>query len=638
MAVEQEEMTETESTENVETASLELQFVDLFSDPIEGLSYEIRYADGSLIGSGSSGGLGLTQNYENLRPDAEIVISVKRDDDGKFKIIGRDRLSIGHQEITMISPKIKLEAETQKSEGAEGTTHEVQPPVPPKVEELKKVDAPPSPPPSTSTTTYTVQAGDYPGKIATKFGMTSQQFLALNPQIKDVTKMQIGDKVNVSGTATTTAVPNTTVKPMTSTAPKVKPTITVGRDADGLPMALYVKNAKDWLGRVIAIPYNWLTSQNAQAGAKSTQGHPSVNPASQVPAVKSKEQPSDAVLEHLQALIAFAEEQVKYDYSGNGTQAILKKHFAVHSSYKIGSTTFPSGSNDWPAKKPGDSKKICQIYVNIALAMAGYWNGENKTARAKESGKDWLAAGFTNVIGELPTVEITMKNDDIVKQADIIYTCPGDVIVYEQYDDPTKAGHIDIRTYHGFMSDFVWAKARSGFPDQSIYKVTGIYRKYSDTMVIARLQAFLRIIRERETTGHPDPYHALHSDKAGVFLTFKNESKHPEGVAAGAYQILKGTFKTISEQVSFWPKNFSPAAQDRFAIYLMFARPYIPWKHPRRNGLGYVLQGNLEAALNEATLKDEWASLPGGSQSRGFTFDQMKHKFDQYTAEYFKKV
>lgn len=633
MTVEQERPSASTGT-NSTTASLLLQFVDLFHDPIEGLNYEIRYAYGSLIGTGTSGGLGTTAIYNNLQPDSEITIAAKRDEDGTPKIIGRTTLCTGHQEITMISPKIKLEAQTQPAAGAPGTTHEAQPPTPPSVDALKtKNTATPST--TAAPTTYTVQAGDYPGKIAAKFGMTTQQFMELNPQIKDVTKMQIGDIVKVSGKAAPTATPTATPKPMSSAATKTTPTITMGRDADGLPMALYIKDAKDWLGRVVAIPYNWSISQNAQTEAASTQGHPSVNPPSNAPTVKKAEQPSNAAMEHLQALMAFAEEQVKYKYDA-GTQAVLKKHYGTPGSYNIGSSTFPSGSNDWPTKQANTPTGRCQVYANIALAMTGYWNGKNKTSVAKESGKDWLAAGFTNVISELPTVDITMKNGNIVKQADIIYTCPGDVIVYEKYGT-TEPGHVDIRTYHGFMSDFVWGPARSGLPDQSVYKAIGVYRKYSDTMAIARLQAFLRIIRERETTDHPDPYHALHSDKASVFLTFKDESKHP-GETAGAYQIRKPTFDEIHEtRIKYWTKNFTPAAQDRLATFLMLVRPYTLWQHPRRNGLGYVLQGNLEAALNEATLNKEWVSLPGGSQSRGFTLDQMKQKFGQYASEYSKK-
>ncbi len=45
--------------------------------------------------------------------------------------------------------------------------------------------------------THTVKAGEYPGKIARKYGMTAQELLALNG-ITDPTKLQIGQVLNVS--------------------------------------------------------------------------------------------------------------------------------------------------------------------------------------------------------------------------------------------------------------------------------------------------------------------------------------------------------------------------------------------------------------------------------------------------------
>lgn len=640
MAAEQEGVIETTATTQAATASLALQFVDYVSNPIEGINYEIRYANGDRIGAGTSGGLGLTAIYDNLKADMNIVIAVKRDEDGKFKPIRTEHLTAGHQEFMLISPKIKLEAETQKVEGAPGTTDSVQPPVPATIDQLRPSDEAASAPPKPATaaaapaTTYIMQAGDYPGKIAAKYGMTTAQFMALNPQIKDVTKMQVGDVVSVFGTAAPVSASSSTVKPMRSAGVKTTPTITQGRDADGLPMALYVNDIRDWLGRHIAAIYNWRTFQDAQSGKKSTQAHPAINPLSKAPAVTGSAAPTTVALEHLLALIAFEEEHVKYNY-GTGTDAVLSKHLKVHDSYRIGSSTFPAGSNEWPAKGSTDSSGRCQVYVNVALAMAGYWNGKNATSAAKESGKDWLAAGFTNVVSELPSVDITMKKKAVLKQPDLVYTCPGDVIVYEEFGT-TNPGHVDIRTYHGFGSDYFW-KGRQGFPDQSIYKVIGVYRKYSDTLAIARLQAFLRIIRERETGGHPDPYHALHSSKAGVFLTFKDESQHPGGAAAGAYQILESTFdKTICTPMKFWPKTFTPATQDRSAIFLLQFRKETG-SHPQRTALGYILQGDIDKALSNTTLNKEWVSLPGGSQSRGFTLDQLKTLFNQYTQTHTKK-
>ena len=45
---------------------------------------------------------------------------------------------------------------------------------------------------------------------------------------------------------------------------------------------------------------------------------------------------------------------------------------------------------------------------------------------------------------------------------------------------------------------------RNGFPDLRQYKVTGVYRKYSDIVAKARVDAFLRIIREHVAKGADD--------------------------------------------------------------------------------------------------------------------------------------
>ena len=62
--------------------------------------------------------------------------------------------------------------------------------------------------------TYTVKAGDTLGKIAKVNGVTLEQLLQSNPQIKNPDKIKVGDVLNVPDNSTTTA--NT--KPLPSTA------------------------------------------------------------------------------------------------------------------------------------------------------------------------------------------------------------------------------------------------------------------------------------------------------------------------------------------------------------------------------------------------------------------------------------
>lgn len=58
---------------------------------------------------------------------------------------------------------------------------------------------------TTSTKTYTVKAGDTLSSIAKTYNTTVTKLMSLNPQITDKNKIYVGDKIAVSGTATSTA-------------------------------------------------------------------------------------------------------------------------------------------------------------------------------------------------------------------------------------------------------------------------------------------------------------------------------------------------------------------------------------------------------------------------------------------------
>ncbi|MFP3836265.1 hypothetical protein, partial [Chryseobacterium sp. SIMBA_028] len=68
-------------------------------------------------------------------------------------------------------------------------------------------------------------------------------------------------------------------------------------------------------------------------------------------------------------------------------------------------------------------------------------------------------------------------------------------------DGRGQPGHIDIRTYHYYVSDFKRNYlCFSGGGGTHFYEVSGIYRKpgYFDPLALARMKAFLKIIRSRE--------------------------------------------------------------------------------------------------------------------------------------------
>lgn len=56
-------------------------------------------------------------------------------------------------------------------------------------------EAPVTPQPSATPLAYTIVAGDTLNKIAKKFGVTAEELLAANPQIKNPNKIQVGDEI-----------------------------------------------------------------------------------------------------------------------------------------------------------------------------------------------------------------------------------------------------------------------------------------------------------------------------------------------------------------------------------------------------------------------------------------------------------
>jgi len=52
---------------------------------------------------------------------------------------------------------------------------------------------------------YTVQEGDFPGKIAQKFGIKTADLMAANPQITDPTRLRVGQVLTIPGGTTSTA-------------------------------------------------------------------------------------------------------------------------------------------------------------------------------------------------------------------------------------------------------------------------------------------------------------------------------------------------------------------------------------------------------------------------------------------------
>lgn len=428
----------------------------------------------------------------------------------------------------------------------------------------------------------------------------------------------------------TVAIQNHNQKPLdqpriTGNQPR-RPVPKVERNEKGNPVARVSYGLTDWFNVNSLKSLRWPMARGmAETSAQTSSGSAGTPSAASTPATA-------ASLEYVRRLVEFVEKQAGWKYADSETSGSIVG--------KMRRRTLEA-----PPEKPiNKSLHVCNKYVKIALAYADYGkDGKvigNGISPAKLMGGALVESGFSDITSILPRVDISSK-DTKIAQTDLVYTLPGDVIVYSKIGDPNAAGHIDIRTYHGFVSDFIWPFARNGFPDLRKYKVLGVYRQHSDTNSLARLQAFLRILREHEAKGYPDAYRALRYDPSkgkNSHTIFDDFSKHPSdeysNKPAGAYQIKHNTFKAVAE-VTGWPLTFNPKDQDRVAIYLLQGRR-VKGSAPLRTALGYIFEGKVEQAIKDTQLWFEWSCLPSGGRESQITMDELKKKFMKYTEEFCK--
>lgn len=118
--------------------------------------------------------------------------------------------------------------------------------------------------------------------------------------------------------------------------------------------------------------------------------------------------------------------------------------------------------------------------------------------------------------------------------------------------------------------------------------------------------AFLKMIRQCEGTAGAKGYNTLFGGK-----TFSDMSKHPNvrvpfrdtySTAAGAYQILYGTYVRLAPKIGKW--DFSPETQDLMALELI----------REKDALEDVVAGRVETAVYK--VRKIWASLPGAGYNQ----------------------
>ncbi|GAB2854030.1 hypothetical protein GCM10027277_23130 [Pseudoduganella ginsengisoli] len=424
-------------------------------------------------------------------------------------------------------------------------------------------------------------------------------------------------------------------------------------------------------------------NDKAASGAKSPPAQQQNTGTVAGPKVTSLDQP---VPPSVKTLIDIMEEQSTWQWD-----AMFKTDKCTSASIKA--DLLAKKFTPLTGKAPGKSDGRCYASVKVGLWRAGLVSGFNDDISAKGAGKWLLSQGFVDVTASVPDARWALPGDVIVyrysdeKEEANRKVTEAAFKKYEkekaEYDlkqaaykkelslweaamkerklakeeakknktkytggaDPKKPreatkpnlpddknyGHIDVRTYDGYISDF----KRTQLPNMQDYAVAGIYRKISDPMPDLRLRAFLKVLREFECHGEPDDskrYYLLNGGKS-----FKDVSTHPfeslgdrSNTAAGAYQILLGTYYELLKPHFGFKRGFTPLQQDRMATRLIEAS---------KQSLSLIRTGKIEEAAS--ILKTTWTSLPGGIHVRKkdgyvFTMNDLKNRYQSFLIEQIK--
>jgi muramidase (phage lysozyme) len=154
------------------------------------------------------------------------------------------------------------------------------------------------------------------------------------------------------------------------------------------------------------------------------------------------------------------------------------------------------------------------------------------------------------------------------------------------------------------------------------------------------IRAFMSTIKQAENAGgEPLPYNAKHGFKDGKLATFTDKTyeeapedykNHPYagqkgGSAAGAYQILRGTFNPYKKLFPEAITDFGPKSQDKVVLEILkFAKT-----------LKNITSLNLDSAVKKLTNSEigvQFASLPGGGQEGTMSMEKIKAMFKKNTA------
>ena len=458
---------DTTSAKNVNQPTLDINFLALDGSPISKMGVAVRWKDAELLARTDADG---AIPPVEAPPGETLSIAVQRFD-GSYKKIGECCMPSSDGVLTAVSPNVVLETRTEKHEGQPGKAEEHIP----KPEQGDLGDL----------STASKEAG--PAETAQPAGEAeNKQPETAKPSPSSTDKP---------------APPKPTPKPKTRPKPpeakakqqadkppqhisgkeEIKPKLEKGRDENGNPLAVITQKAIDWWNSWRMPTFNlWGTPAPAAKGGT-------------MPATPVKV--DTEMVKKVEALLEFAREQTEYVYT-EGTAGVLAS---------MGKGTFKHEKGE---KESNISKGLCYTYVKVALTRAKIIDGVLAAQKASttqtdaehyamqlsasKAGPALIAKGFRDVTAEIP---------------DARWAAAGDVIVYEWSDttweqrkkkDPKTPnhGHIDIRDYDFYISDFITPFSlsskpiRLGRPNWSNYQKIRIYRKGYDPLPTQRIRAF----------------------------------------------------------------------------------------------------------------------------------------------------
>ncbi|NMG27934.1 hypothetical protein [Aromatoleum evansii] len=591
--------TESKQEETI-TPRLEIGFLALDGEPIAKMGVAIRWSDGELIARTDAGG---SIPPIEAPPGETLTISVQRLD-GSYKELGECRMPSSDGVLTAVSPNIVLETATERHEGKPGDGEDHIPrPVAADRGDLIAQDKPPNAHDPAATQAEPAKTDTGPTITVPPKSSSIERSSTSQPSAKRRPPPSTGRKSDLKPRAPSGTIPPR-VRQKADRPPQHisgrtghTPTLEKRRDQNGNPLAVMPGKVLDWWNSWRMPTFNlW----GASTSETSTQAH-SAGGTTPVTAVAV----NSVMIKQVQTLLEFAREQTEYDYKATGERTA-----DVLASMNKGTFNHRPGE-----KRTVDSSGLCYTYVKIALARCKIVDGMLVGESASGAAPTLLAKGFKDVSDDVP---------------DARWAAAGDVIVYEWTEsnwekrkakNPTipNYGHIDIRDYEFYISDFIPAppKHPGHHPAWSNYQNIRIFRKIFDPLPIQRIRAFLRCIRDFECQAESDDskrYQMLNAPLPTGNKRFSSYATHPwEGLqkptkgstAAGAYQIIHGTWKEIFDKglMQYAGDLFSPLVQDRLAVM----------KLEDRGALHLVRTGKIREAVS--CLTSEWTSLPGGKEN-----------------------